>query len=408
MKIDNFSVDQHTAVELCLDLSARIVSVTGEAGTGKSSVLGVVVTELHEKGYSVAVCAPTGRAAQRIRELTGHRAQTAHRLLGYGAPDPDDPDDITIPKRSRIQPIPADVVIVDEASMLSEDLHRNLVDALRPGASIRFFGDIHQLPPVKSEGVPPFKKMLDKYPKVILTKNFRSTDGIVQAAQSVLRGLVPRTNSKFQLLNYTSSIGLNILDKFIDQDFMTPRAQIIAPTRTGKLGTQIINGYIQQKLNLNKRVLDLEYDLGRGEMHKLRVRQQDKVLWTKNDYNLGLMNGMIGTVVDFDDFTGAVVITFDGKDYTIPSLLERFDDNNRKVESYDPRKYIDLAYAITTHKSQGSEFARVVMMLYWSSVMSRENFYTAITRGKEHVTIIAGPGGLKAAMAPDPIFKEKK
>jgi ATP-dependent exoDNAse (exonuclease V) alpha subunit len=117
---------------------------------------------------------------------------------------------------------------------------------------------------------------------------------------------------------------------------------------------------------------------------------------------------MIGNVLDFDELSGDILADFEGRDYQIPSTLQRFDENKRELFRYDPRKYIDLAYAITTHKSQGSEFDRVIMLMYWSTVGSRQNFYTAVTRGKKHVTVIAAPGGLKAFLKNDPALEPRK
>lgn len=405
----NFDTDQHTAIDLCMDVIQRIVGITGEAGTGKTMVLGESVNNLFQDGFKIGLCAPTGRAAARIREATGHRAVTCHRMLGYGPPDPDDPEDFSFPLRNRANPVPYHGLFVDESSMLSEDLYRQLIDALPKGGFIRFFGDMNQLPPVNVTGLPPFVRILEKFPKVILTKNYRSTDGIVQAAQKILRGQLPMNNNKFTILKYPAQFGLTILDKFIDEDMLHPkRSQVITPTRIGKLGSNVINGYIQNKINSGPRTLDLEYPTDTGDIQRIRLRPNDKILWTKNDYNLGLFNGMIGRVIDFDKLSGDIATEFEGRDYLVPSVLERFDEHQRSLFRYDPRKFIDLAYAITTHKSQGSEFDRVLVLLYYSGVLSRQNFYTAVTRGRQKVTVIAGPGGLKGALKNDPVFEEKK
>lgn len=410
LEIDNFTSDQHTAVDLCMDIDQRIVAVTGEAGTGKTMTLGEAVTKAKDHGYVVELCAPTGRAAARIREATGHPARTCHRLLGYGAPDPNDPDDESFPSRGKGNPIPADIIFVDESSMLSEDLYRTLVDSLRKGAAIRFFGDANQLPPVNSDSSP-FLRILNKFPSIRLTQNFRSTDGIVQAAKTVLQKRVPVSNDKVKIIKYGAQIGLSVLAKFIDDDMLEiKRSQIIVPTRVGKLGTNVINSYVQDKINPGNKTLDLGYvrDEGDEERTTVRIRPGDKILWTKNDYHLNLMNGMIGRVLDFDELSGDVAAEFEGKDVLIPSTLEGYDVDGRKSFSYDPRKYIDLAYAITTHKSQGSEFDRVLIVLYYSGVLTKQNFYTALTRGRQHVTVLAGPGGLKAALRDDPIFADAK
>jgi len=406
-KIDNFTTDQHTAVDLCLDRDTRIVAITGRAGTGKTMTLGEAVAQAKDAGLNVELSAPTGRAAARIREATGHRARTCHRMMGYGQPDPNDPDDESFPARGRHNPVPTDMIFVDESSMLSEELYRNLIDSLRKGACIRFFGDIEQLPPVNSD-TSPFGRILKRFPSVTLTKNFRSTDGIIKAAESILAKRTPINNDKFTLIKYQSQMGLTVLSRFITEDMLDPKAnQIIMPTRVGKLGTHVVNQYVQDKINPSNRTLELRnYDVEGEETSLVRIRPKDKILWTKNDYNLGLFNGMIGKVLDFDDLSGDMACEFEGRDYHIPSELQIYDTDGRKSISYDPRKYIDLAYAITTHKSQGSEFERVLIILYYSGVLTKQNFYTALTRGREHVTVLAGPGGLKAALRDDPIFKD--
>jgi exodeoxyribonuclease V alpha subunit len=407
LRNDSFSPDQLLAVELCTNPDIRIACVTGEAGTGKTTVISQCVAELEDHGWIVELCAPTGRAAARIKEATGHSARTCHRLLGYGQPDPNDPDDESIPSRDSIHPIPADFVFVDETSMLSEDLYRAMIGALRKGARIRFFGDIRQLPPINNDE-PPFKKLLAKYDTVTLTKNYRSTDGIIQAAQTINRGSVPRANSKVNILNVGKGVGLSIIDKFIEPDMADPKlSQIICPTRVGKLGTDAINAYVQSKINRHPEFVTIEWE-DQGEIRKVTVRPGDKILWTKNDYELNLMNGMIGKVIAVEQTTGDIITEFEGRDVHIPTVLQRYDKDGGKTSAYDPRRYIDLAYAITTHKSQGSEFKKVLIILYFTRALSRQNFYTAITRGRDRVTVIAVAGGLKAALANDPAFQPKK
>jgi exodeoxyribonuclease V alpha subunit len=408
VSFSNITPDQQMALDLCADTATRLVGITGAAGTGKTTILGEAVTEAKDAKYTVALCAPTGRAAARIRESSGHYARTAHRLLGYGAPDPSDPNDVPIPKRDKKNPIPADFIYVDESSMLSEELFRSLVDAMRPGSAIRFFGDMNQLPPVNS--ISRFQYVLDKFPSVELTHNFRSGDGIIRASQNILKGLVPATNDQVSVLNIGHKLGLATLDEFIDEEFATDKAQVIVPTKVGVLGARMINKYMQQRLNKSNRALELEYVLEGDPPDKptrYRLRPGDKIIWTHNDYNLNLFNGMIGRVVDFDDFVGDVVLDFYGRDVTVPPFLEKRAADGRGIFRYDPRKYIDLAYAITTHKSQGSEFQRVIMLLYRSRALSRQNFYTGLTRARKHVTIIAGPGGMRSAMEPAKIGVEE-
>lgn len=396
MPIKNLSTDQIDAIDLCCNATKRIVGVTGEAGTGKSVTLGEATEQLLGRGYNVVAGAPTGRAAARLKELTGIHAKTIHRLLGWGMPDPNDPEDEGMPVRNKANPIPADFLFIDEASMMSEELYRALIDAMQSGACIRFFGDANQLPPVNS--ISPFLKLLRQWPSEILTHNYRSDSGIIQAAHQILRGIVPSPNDQFSLLHVGNNLALTTLDAFLDEDFATANCQIIIPTKIGKYGTVSINKYVQQKLNPSHRKLELSYVLEDGEHQHTLLRPGDKIIWTKNDYKLNLFNGQLGYVVDFDEYTGDVTLNIDGRDKLIPPHLESYDKSGKKLFPYDPRKYIDLAYAITTHKSQGSEFAKVVLLLNRTAALVRSNFYTGVTRAREHVTVIAGTGGLSCAM----------
>lgn len=403
MTIINISHEQQMAIEMGLDLANRIVGITGEAGTGKTFVLGEIGEGLRDQGYKVALCAPTGRAASRIQESSGINASTIHRMLRWTAPE--DSEDFGMPMYSKMNPMPWDVILVDESSMLSEELYRAIVDAMKPGSCIRFFGDMNQLPPV--EGESPFLKLLRRFPSIILEQNFRSDSGIVKAARQIIKGIVPTPNHEFQLLNMGHGFTLSTLDKFIDPTFMSLRSQIIIPTRVGKYGTEAVNKYAQQKLNPHKRGMALTYNEGYGVIRTTRFRPGDKILWTKNIYALNLFNGQLGYIVDFDEETGDIVCNFDGKDIDIPPILETYDKAGKATFTFDPRKYIDLAYAITTHKSQGSEFDKVVVLLQRSRVLNKANFYTAVTRAKQHVTCLAGSGGLSFAMRPYEIQEKK-
>lgn len=396
MTFQNISHDQHLAIDLGVDNTNRIIGITGEAGTGKTTVLGETANILADRGFSFALAAPTGRAAARIKEHTGFKGKTIHRLLGWGKPDETDPDDTGIPSRDRFNPIPVDYILIDEASMVSTELARALYNAMRPGSCIRFYGDAQQLPPV--EGDSPFISILSKYPSVTLQDNFRSQSGIIKAARSIIQGLVPAANDEVSILNVGTQMSLTVLNEFLGPDFKTSKSQVIIPTKIGRYGTIAVNAWLQEQLNPSNRSLYLQYTLQDGVIQAVTLRPGDKILWTKNDYNLNLFNGMIGTCIDFDENSGDIVVSFDGKDQTIPPILEQFDQNNKSLFRYDPRKYIDLAYAITTHKSQGSEFDKTIILLNQTAALVRANFYTAITRAKKHVTVIAGRGGMQAAM----------
>ena len=384
-----FSEEQHNAIELGCDKSKKLVGITGAAGTGKTSVMGTIL----EDGDWEMPClvAPTGRAAKRIQEATGHSAMTIHRMMRYSMPADD--DEAGLPAYDKWNKFPYDCVLVDESSMVSEDIYRAVIDAMPPKCVIRFVGDANQLPPV--QGKSPFLEILEKWPNQRLTHNFRSSDGIVTAATSIVNNRIPEANDKFHMLNPGNGNIFKTMEEFIDDSFRGLGGQLIIPTKKGKFGTFYFNRWLQQKLNPTGPVLEVQIDA--DETRRFRVG--DKVIQTKNDYMLrpNVMNGEIGWIVDIDD--DQMVVNFDDKDVVIPSHLEQYDPKTeRAIFQYDPRKNIDLAYAITTHKAQGSEFNKVILLLQRSYVLNRANFYTAVTRAKDRCTVILGPGALATAM----------
>lgn len=407
---------QRQAVDLVCDVKKRIVSVTGPAGTGKTSIMRIAYEGLVNAGYSVVLCAPTGKAAKRIHEATGIPAMTIHRLLEY--PRPGDRNPKTgkplrsgMPQRDRLNPLDQDVVLADEYAMVASDVHRNLVDALPRGGVIRMFGDIHQLPPIEQDkrlkNTPsPFKQMLEKFPSVILTTIHRQEDGsgIVSNGALILKGQLPKRLDDFSMQVTDSPVMdlrayvMESLEK--DISFGTTYHQIISPTNKGWVGTAELNNMLQRLLQNND--MSDSIVLPRHEWDKYkryRVAPGDKVIWTQNNYDLEVFNGETGIVVDITDFE-EVVIDFGDRILTIPPMVET---TNRwgKVVQYDPRQDIDLAYCVTTHKAQGSEYQHVVYVLNKSSswIQSRPNMYTAVTRARKHVHLIADQGSLTTSVS---------
>lgn len=391
-KPKRLSIEQEHAVELCCDLEETIVGITGGAGTGKTVVLGHVYQELKRKN-KIALCAPTGRAAKRIQELTGIKAKTVHRLLEYPMPDDPQVDDFgnpidiapNEPRRDRTNPLDEDVVIVDESSMLSPTLYRHLMNAMPRHGVIRFFGDNNQLPPVE-EGKPPFIEVLDRFPMVELTFNYRSDDEIVGNAANIIRGRLPTKGNKFQIL-YTED-PLRILLGFVTPIFAQGTHQIIMPTRKGKYGTMRTNPSLQVRFNGKGDSLRLwRYD---EKEAPLTVRGGDKFLWIKNDYNFNMFNGEIGHIRWVDTEDGSLELITTDRVIQIPARHKTYSNYHGTTIDYDPRKQIELGYAITTHKAQGSEFDTVIycMMRGQSYLLNRRNFYTAVTRAKRQVIVI--------------------
>lgn len=383
----NLSEEQENAVALGIDRTKKLVGITGPAGTGKTTILG----RIHDDGpwEFPILCAPTGRAAKRIQEATGIKAMTIHRMMRYSMPADD--EESGLPAYDKWNKLPYDCILLDEASMLSDDLYRAVIDAMPSRCVIRFFGDAEQLPPV--QGKSPFISLLDKFPSVRLTKNFRSGDGIVKAANQIVHGRVPEANEKFRMLNPGNGNLAVTLDEFIDDSFRGLSGQLIIPVKKGKYGTFSLNRVMQQKLNPKGKSIEIRID----DEETRRLRIGDKVIQTKNDYKLNVFNGQIGWVVDIED--DDIIVNFDDKDIRVPTHLESYDPiNDRTIFQYDPRKNIDLAYAITTHKAQGSEFEKVVILIQRSFVLNRSNFYTAVTRAKDQATVICGPGALAQAI----------
>jgi exodeoxyribonuclease V alpha subunit len=398
--METLSREQEHAIDLCCDLSNRIVSVTGGAGTGKTLVLGHAYRQLAGK-YKIALCAPTGRAAKRIHELTGIRAKTIHRLLEFPKPD-DDTDHYMAsryePRRCSACPFDEQVIFVDESSMVGPELYRQLIGALQKKGVIRFFGDNNQLLPVE-EGAPPFRTVLHKFPSVTLTFNFRSGDEIVGNAHRILRGQVPLRNSRFDLWITDNPVLSLVKHVAKHPEFAGDSCQIIMPTRRGACGTTRVNPSVQVKLNKDKELLRLPRF--NKEDHDLVVRARDKIIWTKNDYQLDLFNGEIGRVVSIDTEDGSLWFqTFDGRSLEIPPTLRAYNNFLRTVINYDPRKQIELGYAITTHKSQGSEFDNVIYCMSRGApfLLNRNNFYTAVTRARHSVLVIVDRGAVHLAL----------
>lgn len=399
---------------MCADMSIRIACVTGQAGSGKTTILEQTVAEIIENKFGdeytrnssnvlsedmekfICLAAPTGRAAKRIEEATGIKAMTIHRMMKFSMPETD--EDFGLPAHTKNNKLPYGVILVDEASMLTEELRRQVIDAMAQGSVIRFFGDVNQLPPIGS--ISPFALDLKKFPSVTLTKNFRSDDGIISVADSIIRNRMPIANEQVVITRCNVVDTTNVVMKLAqDVDFTGTAAQIICPTKTTTHGCERINTLIQQKFNPEKEKINIYHRGHQGELVTRSFKRGDKIIWDKNDYNLNLMNGTIGKIQSFDIDTGEIIINCDGIDFLIPARIESFNPITGDRVSYDPRHYMMLAYAITTHKSQGSQFELVCFVVTRSRAAIRQNVYTAVTRAKKKVIIINAGGALTHAIA---------
>jgi exodeoxyribonuclease V alpha subunit len=302
------------------------------------------------------------------------------------------------------------VIMVDEYAMVNIEMHRNLLDALKPGGCIRAFGDINQLPPIEEKHLrdrpSPFKEMLEaKHIRSIVLKTVHrqaEDSGIIYNANQILGGKYPRRLPDFSM-DITEN-PVDALKNFIAEnpqyDFSGINAQIICLQRKRTwVGTTSLNTVLQVRYRPEK---DGWMRLPRhswADDKNTRVRKGDKIIWTQNDYNLGILNGETGVIVDIDHEFGSLIIDFGGAEPIMvpPEVEATYGD---KTFYYDPRKNMDLAYALTTHKTQGSEFDCVVYIMNRSAafMQCRNNLYTGITRAKTRVHLITDSKSLTLSL----------
>lgn len=418
---------QQQAVDAGCNIENRVVAVTGPAGTGKTTIIRKIYQAAKDNGYNPVLCAPTGKAAKRIYEATGIPALTIHRLLEYSHPgDPDPktgkPCGVSMPRRDGINPIEFDFVIGDEYAMVTEELHRNLFNALPRGGVIRVFGDDNQLAPVEEDknlrGSPsPFRKILDdrsgKFVIIKLEQVFRqgADSGILANCQNILQRRYPTKNSQWDMV-YTD-LAVNAVKDYINESeeieghsFRLLENQIVVPQNKSKIGTHSLNLMIQgmfyNRSDDHMYIDRHSWVLGEGDEKggRIRLYEGDKVVITQNIYDLYVFNGETGIVKELVHETGEVLIDFGDREQMIPPVL-MVQNRHGTMSSIDPRRSIDLSYALTTHKVQGSEYRRGVYIINRSNsfMLSRRNFYTAASRFKEHLHLITDQRGLAMAMS---------
>ena len=412
---------QEAAIQACCDVSRRIVAVTGKAGTGKTMMMKEVAKRLtQEGGYAVQSSAPTGKAAKRIREATGLAAVTNHRLLGYGMPREIEVEDdktgkkqivsvSTGPRYTRVRPFEYDTILCDEYAMVNQEINRNLIDALRSGARICMFGDVNQLKPIEEdrrldEQPSAFQNALSKFGGITLDTIHRHDEGsgIARNGALILQGRVPRSSDDFTLRQTDQPIPE--LQKFIElcgsqgHAYNDTDHQIITCMNKSWVGTQKLNLIIQSMFwDRARPYLDLpRYRISGKDQPPIRVQVGSKVVYTANTYDLSgdgtcsvyAFNGEVGIVIDINHAEGSVEIDFGDRTVVVPPIIITIQDNGKVIEQ-DPRRNIDLAYVLTTHKMQGSEVKHVCYVINKATTwtQSRRNFYTAITRAREHCTV---------------------
>ena len=411
-----FDETQQFAIIRCLadGFGSRVVAVTGQAGTGKTTILRRVHNGYTERDKSVVLCAPTGKAAKRITEATGIEARTIHRLLEYPHPGQLDPKtgealNSTYPSRDRDNPIEYDVVLADEYNMVNTEVHRNLFNALPRGGIIRVFGDANQLPPIESnrrlnERPSPFEELLDTFDGIKLTTIHRQEkdSNIILNGDRIIKGFMPWRKDDFTIkitdspVEFIQDFIMESLDHGID--YASMRCQLITPTHQGWIGTQALNTLLQELLQpSDQQSIDVARHTWAGGDY-IRMYKGEKVIQTINNYALGVFNGEMGIISEIDEAGYIVVDLGDDKLITVPPLMEI--EGKKGTYFKNPQKDLDLAYAITTHKMQGSECDHVAYVMNRSRPfnLNRKNFYTAVTRARKTVTLITDQKALSLSL----------
>ena len=381
-----------------------ILLLTGGPGTGKTTTINIMIRLFLKRGKNLVLAAPTGRAAKRMSEATGYEAGTLHRLLEVRAMD-DGRSGIF--ERNEDNPLDADVVIVDEMSMVDIFLFYALMRALPPEAHLILVGDPDQLPSVGPGQVLSDLLAGDIFPAICLEKIFRQEEGsdIVMNAHLIQKGRMVRLDNQsrdffFLERDDVSKIQENILTLVTRQ---LPRhlgtdpydIQVLTPVRKGALGVESLNGLLQKYMNPPSEQKS-EYRMG----DKL-LRLGDKVMQVKNDYQMEWrIRGLHGIVIESGEgiFNGDLGIITEIRE-TDRSLLVKFDDDKEVLYSYEQAEHLELAYAMTIHKSQGSEYPAVVLPLLGvpRQMEYRNLLYTAVSRARRCVTLI-GDRDVVAAM----------
>ena len=379
--------------------------ITGGPGTGKTTIIKAIIEIYENNNMKVVLGAPTGRAAKRMTESTGREAKTIHRLLEMGVSE----DGKSFYKKGEGEPLESDVIIIDEASMIDIMLMNSLLKAIKLGTRVIIVGDVDQLPSVGAGNV--LKDLIEsKFIKVVRLKDiFRQGKEslIVTNAHKINNGEMPFLNRKDgdfffenkedinEILSTTIDLINTRLPKFNTRWDKLRDIQILTPTRKGILGVDNLNKELQKVLNPKA-----SYKKEK-ESKDMVFREGDKVMQIKNNYSLkwtkingdgdnegvGVFNGDMGFIESINE-----------EDKTLTVI---FDDERRVVYDYIYLDELELAYAITIHKSQGSEFKVVITPAFMGSpfLMNRNLLYTAITRAKELVVVVGLPKALKYMVA---------
>ena len=373
--------------------------LTGGPGTGKTTTINAIIRYFEEEGAELRLAAPTGRAAKRMTEATGYEAQTIHRLLELnGLPEGEQDGRAVHFDRNSENPLEADVIIIDEMSMVDISLMYSLLLAVTAGTRLILVGDENQLPSVGPGNVLRDIIRSGCFPVVELKKIFRqaSESDIVVNAHKINRGEQVTINNKsrdfFFLKRYDADIIIRVVIALIQEklpryvDAKPYEIQVLTPMRKGLLGVERLNQILQRYLN------PPDEKKKEKEIGQRLFREGDKVMQVKNNYQLeweilgrykipvdkgaGVFNGDTGIMTEINEFAETATV--------------EFEDGRQAQYSFKQLEELELAYAVTIHKSQGSEYPAVIIPILSGPrmLMNRNLLYTAVTRARRCVTVV--------------------
>ena len=381
-----------------------ILIISGGPGTGKTTTINMIIRYFLSEEMDIFLAAPTGRAAKRMTETTGYEARTIHRLLELNGAVSGEAKSARFEKNEE-NPLEADVIIIDEMSMVDIFLFQSLLRAVSVGTRLIMVGDVNQLPSVGAGQVLHDLLKSGCFPVVMLEKIFRQAQesDIILNAHRIHAGEDIVLDNKSRDFFFLERNDANVIYKHMIQlilEKLPPYVgaqpydiQVLTPMRKGKLGVETLNGILQKYLNPPSEQKK-EY-AGSNTL----FREKDKVMQIKNNYQLewevvskygipidkgmGVFNGDIGMILEISEYTRSMVI--------------EYDEHRRVTYSFDQLDEIELAYAVTIHKSQGSEYPAVVMPLLTGPRMlfNRNLLYTGVTRARNCVTILGSSETLR-------------
>lgn len=377
-----------------------LLIITGGPGTGKTTTIKTIIRYFESEGMEIRLAAPTGRAAKRMQEATGMEAQTIHRLLELNG-NPENDSKASQFERNEMNPLETDVIIIDEMSMVDIFLMQALLKAIMPGTRLILVGDTNQLPSVGPGNVLRDIIASGVFQVVRLEKIFRqaATSDIVMNAHKINKGekidlakrsldfLFIKRNDADTIIAATLTLIREKLPAYVNADIHD--IQVLTPARKGLLGVERLNTILQKFLNPPEES-KIEKETASGIF-----REGDKVMQIKNDYQIEWeMRGKYGIATDrgMGVFNGDVGIIRRINTYTEYMEVE-FEENKFVTYTFKQLDELELAYAITIHKSQGSEYPAVIMPMYPGPriLMNRNLLYTAVTRAKKCVCMVGEP-----------------